>query len=380
MKTGKVKTSRQRKGSALPLVLMIIVVLLLTGSGLFSMGLQSRLLAIRTIAEIKARCAADAGLAKALFDMNQQLKSGWNGDILPEVSNEPLLYCDATFSYNVTNNRDGTYTMNVTGKSGSSQREVICTLTRSGPAVNPVGHWAFDEGTGNTAYDSVSGKNGTIHGADWTSSGKTGNALNFDGRNDYVDLRQNEGQQVSSTYGDAVTIGAWVKPDPSFFIDWGVIAAETQPGHVIDPVWRLRARTIQLWFFNQVEFKFDVRVDGRHRIDYETASVDMMVDDFDWMYVTANYDRTDPDKDATISIEIAGEGNSDTERNVQPWEDIHQDDNVVSIGGRDPSFGGLACFNGYIDEVSIFDDVLTGSELIDSADSGEFQIERWDEK
>ena len=67
MKKDKIKIRRKRNGSALLLVLMIIVALLLTGSGMFSLGLQSRLLAIRNLTEIKARCAADAGLAKALM-------------------------------------------------------------------------------------------------------------------------------------------------------------------------------------------------------------------------------------------------------------------------------------------------------------------------
>ncbi len=382
MKKGKIKIRRKRNGSALPLVLMIIVALLLTGSGMFSLGLQSRLLAIRNLTEIKARCAADAGLVKALYEMNQQIKTmGWSDDRLPEVSKEPLLHCDATFSYKVTNNGDGTYLMTVTGQSGSLKKDVVCTLTRSNPGADPIGHWGFDEGTGSIAYDSISGKNGTIHGANWTSSGKNGSALDFDGRNDYVDLAQDEGEQVSSTYDDALTIGVWVKPDPSFFIDWGVIVAETQPGHVIDPVWRLRARTISAWFFNQVEFKFDVRENRGRRIDYDTVSVNKVVDDFDWMYITANYDGTDPDKDtSTIYIEIAGEGESDSKSNVESWEDKHQDDNVVSIGGRDPSFGGLSCFNGYIDEVSIFNDALTGSEIVTTVGSdSEFEIERWDE-
>jgi parallel beta-helix repeat protein len=49
-----------------------------------------------------------------------------------------------------------------------------------------IGYWKFDEGTGTTAYDSSGNNNdGTIYGATWTS-GKIGNALQFDGIDDYV--------------------------------------------------------------------------------------------------------------------------------------------------------------------------------------------------
>jgi hypothetical protein len=49
-----------------------------------------------------------------------------------------------------------------------------------------VGYWNFDEGAGTIAHDSSGNNNdGTIYGATWTS-GKYGNALQFDGIDDYV--------------------------------------------------------------------------------------------------------------------------------------------------------------------------------------------------
>ena len=44
-----------------------------------------------------------------------------------------------------------------------------------------VGHWSFDENSGNTAYDSSGFNNtGTIHEATWVT-GKYGSGLSFDG-------------------------------------------------------------------------------------------------------------------------------------------------------------------------------------------------------
>ena len=49
-------------------------------------------------------------------------------------------------------------------------------------------YWKFDQGSGTTAYDSSGhGYHGEINGASWTS-GYTGNALDFDGTNDFVNF------------------------------------------------------------------------------------------------------------------------------------------------------------------------------------------------
>ena len=53
-----------------------------------------------------------------------------------------------------------------------------------------VGYWTFDETTGTVLRDSAGGNDGTVHGAQWTT-GQAGNALLFDGMNDYVELANN---------------------------------------------------------------------------------------------------------------------------------------------------------------------------------------------
>ncbi|HUW20855.1 MAG TPA: collagen-binding domain-containing protein [Sedimentisphaerales bacterium] len=132
MKTDKSLKSRVR-GSALVVVLFAVVILLLTGGGLLSLGLQGRLQAIRSSTEIAARCAADAGLTKALFEMNEKLKlASWDNSALPEVLNETLLNCDATFNYKVTGDLSSGYTVESIGKSGHAQKRVVATLRLKG--------------------------------------------------------------------------------------------------------------------------------------------------------------------------------------------------------------------------------------------------------
>ena len=87
---------------------------------------------------------------------------------------------------------------------------VVGWLRFAGPVINANGlaaSWAMDEGNEGYIYDS-SGNNstGTISGATWTTSGKYGSALSFDG-NDYVNLGSPASLALANT-----TIEAWIKP------------------------------------------------------------------------------------------------------------------------------------------------------------------------
>ena len=64
--------------------------------------------------------------------------------------------------------------------------------------------YSFNQGNGGTALDaSDNGNNGTISGATWTSQGRYGNALSFDGVSNLV-------RASNVTLGSAFTIMAWI--------------------------------------------------------------------------------------------------------------------------------------------------------------------------
>ncbi|MHC4526603.1 MAG: hypothetical protein ACYS29_01890, partial [Planctomycetota bacterium] len=74
----------KRSGSAIVLVMLAAVLLMAMGVGLLGLGLRGRILATRNAEQVQARCAADAGLTKALFEMNRQLQiKPWSGSTLP---------------------------------------------------------------------------------------------------------------------------------------------------------------------------------------------------------------------------------------------------------------------------------------------------------
>ena len=134
MKATKRKVRSQRRGSALALVLLVVVILLVTGTGLLSLSLQSQTLAIRTSAEIQARSAADAGLTKAIFEVNEKLKvKPWDGSTLPLAADETLPNCNAVFSYTITGDIDSGYTIESIGNSGHAEKRVYAAIELQGP-------------------------------------------------------------------------------------------------------------------------------------------------------------------------------------------------------------------------------------------------------
>jgi hypothetical protein len=124
----------KRRGSAIPLVMIVVMILLAMGVGLLTLGMSGRLYSIRTASDIAARCAADAGLTMALYEMNEKLKvKPWNDSSLPGATNESLPYCNAFFSYTVTGNPSIGYTIESVGTSGNAERKVTCILKPQGP-------------------------------------------------------------------------------------------------------------------------------------------------------------------------------------------------------------------------------------------------------
>ena len=124
----------KKRGFAIALAMLVVVILLAMGTGLLKLGLSSRIFSIRTASDITAQCAADAGLAKALFEMNGKLKAElWDESTMPLGTNISLPNCDAVYSYTVTGNLGSGYTIQSTGNSDQAQRTVSCTLQLKGP-------------------------------------------------------------------------------------------------------------------------------------------------------------------------------------------------------------------------------------------------------
>ncbi|MGB2865479.1 MAG: collagen-binding domain-containing protein [Sedimentisphaerales bacterium] len=129
----------KRSGSAIPLAVVAMLILLAMGVGLLSLGFNSRVYTLRNASGIKARCAADAGLEMALFEMNKKLQvKPFNEGTLPKAIDVDLPYTDQVCSYHVTKNFAGSYVITSLGQSGEAQRAVRATIGLQSPFNNAI--------------------------------------------------------------------------------------------------------------------------------------------------------------------------------------------------------------------------------------------------
>ncbi|MHC4152523.1 MAG: hypothetical protein ACYSSP_10555 [Planctomycetota bacterium] len=129
------RTKRFKTGFALPLVASIMVVLILMGTSMLSLGQHARIRSIRTTSDIGARTAADAGLAKAVFLLNKKAidETNWNNDVLPSMGEvETLPNSSELYSFNITGDPGTEFTIVSTGWSGLAERKVYATTRMRG--------------------------------------------------------------------------------------------------------------------------------------------------------------------------------------------------------------------------------------------------------
>jgi len=128
-----------RRGSAIPQVVVAIIILFAMGVELLSLGFNGRIYSMRIASDIKARCAADGGLEMALFEMNQKLQiKPFNEGTLPQAIDVKLPYSDKVCSYRVTGNPGSGYVITSLGQSGQAKRDVRATIGLQSPFNNAI--------------------------------------------------------------------------------------------------------------------------------------------------------------------------------------------------------------------------------------------------
>ena len=132
------KTYQSRNsGSALVFAVFAVIILSVMGGGLLSLGFGSRVFALRDAQQIQARSAADAGLTKALFEVNKILQTNsWNNPSMPRATDEILPNCAATYSYKIVANslktKNAEHYVTSIGKSGQIVKTVYVTIALKG--------------------------------------------------------------------------------------------------------------------------------------------------------------------------------------------------------------------------------------------------------
>lgn len=142
---------KKRHGSILVVVVVAGLILSLIGAALLGMGAQSRIESGKQVHSAAARCAADAGLYKAIQVLNNSLANrNWTNTILPTFTNETMPGSDSSFTVRSVFTA-GQYQIESTGHSGPAQRTIRARLR-----LNGLFNFALQ------CQDSISLKSGTV--------------------------------------------------------------------------------------------------------------------------------------------------------------------------------------------------------------------------
>jgi hypothetical protein len=211
-----------------------------------------------------------------------------------------------------------------------------------------VHHWTFDEGSGDTAADSAGANPGTINGATWGSDETRASYLIFNGSTNNVDpALELPAMDLDNDYSWAV----WVNSQEVIIPTSGsqrnaivlgnrrdVFGSDFVPREFI----KLTPR--------QFEFRPNDRVTG---VDYTDFPLD------EWAHIAVVKDGN------TITTYFNGTaaGNS-TLVSDETRDDVFTNIQPFFIGGQ-PTQPGPEHFNGFIDDVRLYDSALTAEEILE---------------
>ncbi|MCK4937527.1 MAG: tandem-95 repeat protein [Methanosarcinales archaeon] len=210
-----------------------------------------------------------------------------------------------------------------------------------------VAEWNFEEGSGNTLKDnSGNGNDGTIYGATWTTDGKFGSALQFDGVNDYVEIPNSP--ELSGGSGKNKSIEFWFNTNKqSGHIitkwqsistkDWGASIGAVGPG-------------LFFWYESG----------GRDRRFYGGT-----IEEGIWHHGAFTFQRSTGSNNAKVILYLDGE-----ELDVINYDgvlpnrlyDMPYSSVPVSIGYSGKVYNN-GYFDGKIDEIKVYDRVLSSEEI-----------------
>jgi hypothetical protein len=219
-----------------------------------------------------------------------------------------------------------------------------------------VHYWKFDDGSGTTAIDSVGSNNGTLYGPTWVT-GQVLGALNFDGIDDIV-----EGQATVSPYGD-FSMCAWFKMDelPTGY----QFLFQTALGHF----YLYAEENGQVPIGLKVhEYRDGNQTNHTSYWDYFLKTAPTNIQPGEWHFVVMTADDNDPNIMTDDVCEVYLDGQH---LGTIPWalSGLGPDEyyEYTVIGANRYYYHGTmfrwGWFDGEIDEVAVFDRVLTPEEI-----------------
>lgn len=228
---------------------------------------------------------------------------------------------------------NGTHTVRAVARdaAGNTETSAAVTVTVSNPPASSglVAAYSLNEGSGTAIGDgSGRGNAGTLVGPTWTAAGKYGAALSFDGVNDYASVPDAD----SLDLGRSMTLEAWVRPTASS--GWRTVLLKETSGSLAYSLYSASGTN-----------RPSVWVDGASSIGSAALALNT------WSHLSATYDG------ARLRLYVNGVLRADRALTIG----VPVSESPLKIGGN-AVWGEY--FAGQIDEVRIYDRVLTAAEIV----------------
>jgi hypothetical protein len=213
----------------------------------------------------------------------------------------------------------------------------------------PVGYWKFDENTGLTAYDSSgNGNDGTLTSfvSNFWSTGNIGSALKFDG----VDSRVDAGNAsvLQNLPASGLSASAWIYPISSGESSSGRIVIKDDTGPANGWQWLINSS-------NKIEFQADFS--GGTNTDLQVVATNALTLSR-WQHVAVTWDGSATATNVHIYLNgVEQTHGTDTNGDATRVSDATKN---LMIGS---SQTGTRTFDGYIDEVKVYNYVRTGAQV-----------------
>ncbi len=228
-----------------------------------------------------------------------------------------------------------TGTATITASFGGFAGSATATVSSTPPPTGLVAAYNFNEGAGTTVADaSGNGNTGTISGATWTSAGRYGGALSFNGANAWVTINDASSLHLTT----ALTLEAWVNPQA--LSGWQAALVKESTG---DLVYSIYVNTGD----NQAAGTLNVRGTD---VTVNDPSADAQVPMNTWTHLAVTFDGS------TLRLYI----NGFLINSVANAGQLTTSSGALRIGG-DSIWGEY--FNGIIDEIRIYNRALSAAEI-----------------
>jgi Concanavalin A-like lectin/glucanases superfamily len=225
----------------------------------------------------------------------------------------------------------------------TAQDTLAVTYTPATPA-GLVAAWGFNEGTGTTTADtSGNGNTGTISGATWTTAGRYGKALTFDGVNDFVNLGNPGELQLTGS----MTVSGWINAAAFPVDDAAVVSKRSSDavGYQLDTTVDRGPRTIGFKISNAAGTSTVARY-GATTLQVST-----------WYHVAGVYDAAAQ----TLKVYLNGQLDNGVLLGTVPTS--QPSTNVNLHVGQRPGSPGTYNFQGRLDDIRIYNRALSQAEI-----------------